>query len=195
MYGPPEYPSRASSSPTIILLVSGLTGTLGFLLGFFAGMDSAEPAASRPSASAQIFTMESPTADSTPAVPDPASLPITQEPPSGQVPPVGQDPSAVQNAAPSNPPVSSAQNPAGQEATGAQRTLTVGVDIQPGMYRTTGPAPGQPACYWARMKDTSANPASIVAAGNPVGPATVTIAATDKVFQTAGCADWVPATQ
>ncbi|MEU6997897.1 hypothetical protein [Nonomuraea sp. NPDC046570] len=74
---------------------------------------------------------------------------------------------------------------------GGNRTLVVGVDIQPGSYKTTGPALGQPMCYWARLKDTVGG---VITAGMPKGPETVTIEPTDKAFQTGGCAEWVKVT-
>jgi hypothetical protein len=33
----------------------------------------------------------------------------------------------------------------------------------------------------------------VIATGMPTGAATVTIEATDKAFQTGGCAEWTPA--
>jgi hypothetical protein len=73
------------------------------------------------------------------------------------------------------------------------RTLVVGVDIQPGTYRTTGPVTGVDKCYWARLDSTSGDVGDVIAAGLPPGPASVTILATDKGFQTAGCAEWTKA--
>ncbi|MBN6053996.1 hypothetical protein JYK22_18795, partial [Nonomuraea sp. RK-328] len=99
--------------------------------------------------------------------------------------------SADAPAAPSSgAPVASAfrQGPAG-----ARRTLVVGVDIQPGTYRTSGPVEGQPMCYWARLRGAAARAADVIAADMPRGPATVVIAPTDKAFQTYGCAGWTPA--
>ncbi|GGP08261.1 hypothetical protein LDL08_22145 [Nonomuraea glycinis] len=75
-------------------------------------------------------------------------------------------------------------------AFGAMRTLVVGVDIQPGTYRTTGPITGVDKCYWARLDSTGGDAGDVIAAGLPPGPASVTILATDKGFQTAGCAEW-----
>ncbi|WP_205315319.1 hypothetical protein, partial [Nonomuraea lactucae] len=66
MYGPPpEYP-RATRSPTIILLVSGLAGVLGFLLGFVTGYGSGEPAAAPAPAPRVTVTVDEP------AEPDPS---------------------------------------------------------------------------------------------------------------------------
>jgi hypothetical protein len=43
------------------------------------------------------------------------------------------------------------------------------------------------------MKSTSANISDVITSGMPTGPATVTIEAADKAFQTAGCAEWTRA--
>ncbi|NBF00270.1 hypothetical protein FE391_43860 [Nonomuraea sp. KC401] len=75
--------------------------------------------------------------------------------------------------------------PAGNPA--SLRTLVVGTDIQPGTYRTSGPAGGFSRCYWARLSSTDGD---VIATGMPADAATVTIEATDKAFQTGGCAEW-----
>jgi hypothetical protein len=43
------------------------------------------------------------------------------------------------------------------------------------------------------MKSASGRLADVITAGMPTGPATVTILATDKAFQTGGCAEWARA--
>jgi hypothetical protein len=63
----------------------------------------------------------------------------------------------------------------------------VGVDIQPGLYRTRQPSP---ACYWARLRDFSGGLDSIVANDNTDGPAVVEILATDKGFRSERCGTW-----
>ncbi|MEV0592185.1 hypothetical protein [Nonomuraea cavernae] len=176
MYGaPPEFP-RATRSPTIILLVSGLTGLLGFLIGFFAGLGTGE----------------------TSAAPAPRVTVTVEQPvePAGSQPPAtaGNDPSATGPPATGSPATGPpATDPPATGAPAANRTLVVGVDIQPGTYRTAGPVAGQPACYWARLKSTTARPSDIIAADMPQGAATVTIDPTDKAFQTGGCAEWTRA--
>lgn len=184
MYGPPEYP-RASSSPTIILLVSGMTGVLGFLIGFFAGLGSGETAA--PPAPRVTVTVEGPTAEPEPA-PTATEAPGTGAPDTG-APDTGTPDTGAQPPGTGTPPVTA--GPGGGNAT--LRTLVVGVDIQPGTYRTTGPVTASQSCYWARMKGTTASIADVIDAGMPTGPATVTILATDKSFQTGGCAEWTKA--
>jgi hypothetical protein len=58
--------------------------------------------------------------------------------------------------------------------------------VKPGTYATQG---GE-NCYWARLKGFSGNLEDIAANGNPTGPARVTIARTDKGFETQGCGEW-----
>ncbi|MDP9488472.1 MAG: hypothetical protein M3Q49_22260 [Actinomycetota bacterium] len=67
-------------------------------------------------------------------------------------------------------------------------TFLVGEDIQPGTYQTDGG--GEFGCYWARLSDASGDMESIIANGNPRGPTTVTISASDGAFETSGCSDW-----
>ncbi|MEU8249139.1 hypothetical protein [Nonomuraea sp. NPDC048916] len=199
MYGPPPELPRATSSPTIILLVSGLAGVLGFLIGFFAGLGTGETSAAP--APRVTVTVEQPVgpegsqppataANDPPATGSPATGPPATEQPATDQPETGAPGSTAPGG---TPPASTDPTGAPAGATAANRTLVVGVDIQPGTYRTTGPAPGQPVCYWARLKSTTARPADIIAADMPVGAATVTIAPTDKAFQTGGCAEWIRA--
>lgn|GEM_PF-521909 len=62
----------------------------------------------------------------------------------------------------------------------------VGVDIPPGTYWTAG----SDGCYWARLSDTSGDPAAVIANDITTEPTTVTIKATDGVFETRGCGAW-----
>ncbi len=56
----------------------------------------------------------------------------------------------------------------------------IGVDLQAGTYRGTGST-----CYWARLSNASGDLEAIVANGN--GPAIVTIAKSDKYFESRRC--------
>lgn len=67
-------------------------------------------------------------------------------------------------------------------------TYEVGPDIKPGKYVTK--KVGELGCYWARLKSTDGDFASIIANGNTNGQTTVTIKKTDKAFQTQGCGTW-----
>jgi len=178
-YGPPEYP-RATSSPTIILLVAGMTGALGFLFGFFTGLGTAGTATPAPRVTVTVEEEAPSTA------PEPS---VTSAPPQTGRPTTGEPTSA--------PPASGQPGGTGDgppEGLGSLRTRVVGTDIQPGTYRTTGPLTAGGTCYWARMKTAAGGLGDVIAADMPTGPTTVTILATDKSFQTAGCAEWTPAT-
>ncbi|TMR16984.1 hypothetical protein ETD86_23965 [Nonomuraea turkmeniaca] len=205
MYGPPEYPPpypRATSSPTIILLVSGLAALLGFLLGVFVGFG----AGTVPEGATPTITITA--KDTAPPADQPTTGPTENAPPSsapqqsaptqpgatqpgatqpGATQPGATQPGATQNAPPGGGTTAPAINPA------SLRTLVVGRDIQAGTYRTAGPTTGFSMCFWARMKSTSANPADVITSDMPTGPATVTIEPTDKAFQTGGCAEWARA--
>lgn len=201
-YGPPEYPP-ATGSPTIILLVSGMTALLGFLIGFSFGLGSggAPGAAPAPTVTVTVEdepptggpeTAQQPTAATTPGGPTPG----TTASPGATADPWTTDPGATGSGA-ANPggttPGAATPGAGGTDPLGALaslRTLVVGVDIEPGTYRTTGPAAGATQCYWARTRSATGGIDDVIDAGMPTGPASVTILATDKGFQTAGCAEW-----
>jgi hypothetical protein len=71
-------------------------------------------------------------------------------------------------------------------------TYVVGVDIQPGTYRTTGPSEDAAVkmCFWTRRKDTSGEFKSVIASNVAQGPTTVTIKPSDGAFESRGCAPW-----
>jgi hypothetical protein len=77
--------------------------------------------------------------------------------------------------------------PTGAFLTFGDGTFTVGTDIQPGTYRTRS---GSPGCYWERLKGFSGTFGDIITNDNTDGPAVVTIAASDKGFQSSGCGTW-----
>ena len=66
-------------------------------------------------------------------------------------------------------------------------THHVGADVQPGTYRTRLPSPN---CYWARLSGFGGSRAEVIANDNDPAPIVITIAPTDKGFQTSGCAPW-----
>lgn len=68
--------------------------------------------------------------------------------------------------------------------------FSVGTDIAPGTYRTSGPA-GRLDCYWERLKDTRGGTDSIIANYLGRGSSTVTIDKSDAAFQTRWCNPWV----
>ncbi len=79
--------------------------------------------------------------------------------------------------------------PPGLATTFGEGKFTVGTDIAPGTYRTTGPS-GRLNCYWARLKRTGGPTDSIIRNNLGRGPATVTIDAGDGAFQTRWCSAW-----
>ncbi|SES75420.1 hypothetical protein [Nonomuraea wenchangensis] len=196
-YGPPpppgylpEYP-RATSSPPIILLVSGLAALLGFLLGVFVGFGAAgtgggADAEPDPAVTVTVEDTDPPATDP-PASEPPTSGPPASEPPTSG-PPAGEPPVTQPGVVPSGgASAGTGVNPA------SLRTLVVGTDIQPGTYRTTGPTSGFSMCFWARMRSATAGLDDVITSGMPTGPTTVTIQPTDKAFSTGGCAEWTRA--
>jgi len=66
-------------------------------------------------------------------------------------------------------------------------THIVGKDIQPGTYRAKKPTV---SCYYARLSGLSGAMDEILANNNTSNPAVITIAETDKGFQSRGCGTW-----
>ena len=95
--------------------------------------------------------------------------------------------------APSSAPVAEPSTaPAGPATSFGDGTHVVGQDIEPGTYRTAGPATGSfGTCYWSRLRNTSGELDGIIANGLPTGPATVTIRSGDAAFETTGCQTWI----
>jgi hypothetical protein len=70
-------------------------------------------------------------------------------------------------------------------------TWEVGVDVQPGKYKTSGPRPDGYGCYWERSKDLDGGFDSILSNDNLTGPGIVRIKKTDATFTTNGCSVWI----
>jgi hypothetical protein len=70
-------------------------------------------------------------------------------------------------------------------------TRTVPADVKPGTYITRVPTDSF-GCYWARLRNTSGDMNAIIANGNVTagGVVTVTIARSDRGFETQGCGTW-----
>lgn len=66
-------------------------------------------------------------------------------------------------------------------------TYIVGADIQPGTYRTRN---GSHNCYYARLSGFGGLSSDIIANDNTDAPAVITIAATDKGFESSHCGIW-----
>jgi hypothetical protein len=62
----------------------------------------------------------------------------------------------------------------------------VGIDLQPGTYRSSGNV----GCYYARLRGFGGNLREIISNENIDTPAIVTIAATDAGFQSSRCGTW-----
>jgi hypothetical protein len=208
MYGPPEYP-RATNSPTIILLVSGLAALLGFLLGVFVGFGAGETSGSpeprvtvtvedtTPPGEPEVSQSATAPAQTGPTQTGPAQTGPTQTGPAQTGPtqtgPTQTGPAQTGPAQTGVPQAGASRPPITGSAAASMKTFVVGVDLRPGTYRTTGPVPGSTNCFWARMRSTATSLDDVITAGAPTGPATVTIEPTDKAFQTAGCAVWTKA--
>jgi len=65
-------------------------------------------------------------------------------------------------------------------------TYEVGVDVEPGKYKTPG---GSDSCYWARLRANDGASGDIIDNSLAVGPQTVTINA-GEYFETRGCGTW-----
>ncbi len=65
-------------------------------------------------------------------------------------------------------------------------TYQMGVDIQPGTYRSQG----GDSCYWERLRGLSGSSADIIANGAGTGPQVVQIAPSDVAFKTQHCSTW-----
>ncbi|MGA5424918.1 hypothetical protein [Streptomyces lavendulocolor] len=91
---------------------------------------------------------------------------------------------------PDTPPEAAGTAKATPQEIPGDGTFLVTQEVRPGTYRSAGPADTLTDCYWARLKGTTGDPSEIIANGAGKGPATVTILATDKAFQTSGCETW-----
>jgi hypothetical protein len=89
--------------------------------------------------------------------------------------------------APASPPTAEPSSPSAASGTFGDGTYTVGKTVKAGTYRAPGPGSN---CYWARLKDFGGSVDDIIANNNTGDPAVVTIAPSDKGFQTSGCGTW-----
>jgi hypothetical protein len=67
-----------------------------------------------------------------------------------------------------------------------QGTYVIGVDVAPGMWRSSGGT----TCYWQRMSGFSGSFSEIIANENAGESTIVTIGATDKAFTSTRCGTW-----
>lgn len=78
--------------------------------------------------------------------------------------------------------------PGPQTSIDSDGTYAVGVDIQPGVYRTAGPVNGSRNCYYKRL--ASFNSSDIIDNEGAKGPQVVEIMASDTAFSTSNCQPW-----
>jgi hypothetical protein len=83
----------------------------------------------------------------------------------------------------------SAALPLGTYRLGSVGTYLVGKGIQPGTYKSAAPTSGK--CHWARLSGATNSAEDIIAKRSSTGPSIVKIKATDKFFETRGCANWL----
>jgi hypothetical protein len=179
-YPPPESPPEPRPmSATVLLLCAGATAGLGFLFGFLVGLGSEGMPTAGPAPQVTVTVVETVT-------PFETSAPGAQGTSSDQG---GQGPSPDTGATGpgATGPGGDAGGPSSIPGTGM---FTVNTDVRPGTYTTTGPAPGQAGCTWARLRGSTGQPADIIDSGTPQGHATVTVEPGDALFVTNGCADW-----
>lgn len=69
-------------------------------------------------------------------------------------------------------------------------TYRVGVDVQPGTYKTDGPAGDFGICTWWRLNSLSGSNDAITNIGNEMGSAFITIDPGDVAFKTQACLPW-----
>lgn len=106
---------------------------------------------------------------------------VTAEPPSTHA-----TSASVPQAVPAPMP---APTPAGpKDSISSDGTYVIGVDIQPGVYRSAGTASEGSTCYWKRL--SSLNTSDIIDNNDSSGPQTVEIKSTDKAFVTERCQPW-----
>jgi predicted peptidase len=72
-------------------------------------------------------------------------------------------------------------------------TWLVGIDIQPGTYRSTGAVPRINFCWWGRLSDTTGDSHAIIASGaaNAGEQIVVTINPNDRAFKATNCEPFV----
>jgi hypothetical protein len=76
----------------------------------------------------------------------------------------------------------------GNWVVGEVGTYVVGPGMAPGTYQSAVSPTG--TCRWARLGAANGASGDIIDHGTATGPITVTIKASDKFFETKGCANW-----
>jgi hypothetical protein len=114
-------------------------------------------------------------APATSAAPAPTYSPPTYSPPTYEVP-----------AAPVPTPT---PEPTGPATSFSDGIYEVGVDVEPGRYKTPGSGGTSiwDSCYWERAKDDSGELRSIIANDNITGPGSITLKEGEFVKGSGGC--------
>ncbi|GAA1388049.1 hypothetical protein GCM10009613_24840 [Pseudonocardia kongjuensis] len=93
----------------------------------------------------------------------------------------------VSSAAPVNAGDTSTSGTSGPATSASDGTYEVGVDVEEGRYKTTGPEPGARSCYQARLSDDTGDSSSIIANDLSDGPTSVTVKAGEFIKFNGGC--------
>lgn len=160
-FGPPPQPGKPSRGKAVI--THGLVAVVA--LGLGAGLGSSAAGANDNAATAvpTVTRSAAPVPTVTATKPGTAAAPKQQPKPTG----------------------ATSQSAAKVSGDG---TYLVGQDMEPGTYKTKGPATGS-LCYWERAKDSSGEFTSIITNATPTGTARVTVNK-GEVFKTQSCQDW-----
>ncbi|MEV0597305.1 hypothetical protein [Nonomuraea cavernae] len=152
---------QAKSSPTIILLCSGLAAALGFLAWLVVGMTSTDESVAR----APLPSVAATTGGTLPT-------------PGGTA---GGTPAALRTQPRAEP---------GDDWSVHMLIVGEDIEPGTYTSRSRDGNP-MVSCFWARFSSTAGLPADEIESNKVTGPVTVTIQPTDRGFATGGCEEWV----
>lgn len=171
-YGPPVGggPAPAPRKSNRGRIIAVVAGVVALLIGVGIGRSSANPTASAASPASAPTVTKTVTATAQ----EVATVTATAAP--------------ITVTAPAETVVQTAQLTVTEAASGPTATIKdgislVGVDVQPGTYKSDSPD-----CYFARLSGTSGTFDDIIANGN--GATIVTIDPSDNAFESRDCAPW-----
>lgn len=170
--GVPQPPAggtqRKSSRGRIVAIVAAV---VALVLAVAVGRASASNETVQPAAApASVTVTATPSTVIKTVTATPAPVTVTADPTTVTAPPVSVTATVTEAAA-------------GPSATIKNGINLVGVDVQPGTYRSDGAN-----CYWARLSGTNGTLDDIIANSN--GPTVVTIDPSDVAFESRYCAPW-----
>lgn len=160
---PPAIQTKKSSRGRIVAIVAMVVALVAAVA---VGRASATRSAGQPVAAPATVTSTAPARTVT------ATTTVTADPTTITAPPVSVTTTATVTEA-----------AAGPSATVKDGINLVGVDVQPGTYRSEN---GE--CYWARLSGTGGSLDDIIANSN--GATVVTIDPSDRAFESRRCAPW-----